>query len=77
LGDTLRQAERNTLRPLRDDQLRSSLDSLASGLSPAPVDLASERLEHVQMYHLFGDPLIRLRRPMISDAQVEVSSSGN
>jgi len=77
LGDTLRQAERNTLRPLQDDQLRSSLDSLAGGLSPAPVDLAGERLEHVQMYHLFGDPLIRLRRPVANLSQVEVSSSSN
>jgi hypothetical protein len=26
------------------------------------VDLAAERAEHVLMYHLLGDPLVRLRR---------------
>ncbi len=73
LGDTIRQAERKTLLPVGDDQLRSSFDSMANGLSPAPVDLASERLEHVRMYHLFGDPLIRLRRPIAKTAAVDVS----
>ncbi len=77
LGDTLRQAERKTLLPVRDDQLRSSLDSMASGLSPSPVDLASERLEHVQMYHLFGDPLIRLRRPVATTAATELPKLSN
>jgi hypothetical protein len=65
LGDSLRLAEQKTLRPVADDQLRLSLDSMAAGLSPAPADLATERREHVQMYHLFGDPLLHLRRPAI------------
>jgi hypothetical protein len=77
LGDTLRQAERKTLLPLRDDQLRGSLDSMAGGLSPAPVDLASERREHVQMYHLFGDPLIHLCRPTMDNAPTKAFSPGN
>jgi len=64
LGDTLRIAERNTLESPADDSLRTSLDSLAAGLSPPPVDLASERREHVLMYHLFGDPLLHLRYPI-------------
>jgi hypothetical protein len=63
LGDSLRLAEQKTLRPAADDQLRLSLDSMAAGLSPAPADLAAERREHVLMYHLFGDPLLHLRRP--------------
>ena len=64
LGETLRIAERKTLDSPTDDSLRSSLDSLAAGLSPPPVDLASERREHVLMYHLFGDPLLHLRYPI-------------
>jgi hypothetical protein len=35
---------------------------MCRGLSPPPVDLAAERGEHVLMYHLLGDPLLRLRR---------------
>lgn len=61
LGDVLRLAARKTLTSMPEDQLRTSLDSIATGLSPAPVDLAGERREHVLMYHLFGDPLLRLR----------------
>jgi hypothetical protein len=60
LGEILRLAQQRTLAPA-NDQLRSSLDAIASGLSPAPVDLPAERREHVLMYHLIGDPLTRLR----------------
>jgi hypothetical protein len=61
LGDTLRIAEQKTLAAPAEDQLRASLDALAAGLSPQPVDLAGERREHVLMYHLYGDPLLHLR----------------
>lgn len=61
LGDTIRIAERKTLTVSNDDSLRTSLDSIAAGVSPAPVDLAGERREHVLMYHLLGDPLLHLR----------------
>jgi hypothetical protein len=49
------------LTPATDDYLRTSLDSLATGLSPQPADLEGERREHVLMYHLYGDPLLHLR----------------
>jgi len=62
LGETLRLAQRRTLSDAADDTLRQSLDMLARGLSTPPVDLAAERREHVSMYHLLGDPLVRLRR---------------
>ncbi len=68
LGDTLRVAERKTLLPASDDKLRTSLDSLATGFSPPPVDLASERREHVLMYHLYGDPLLHLRYAVVGES---------
>jgi hypothetical protein len=61
LGDVLLLAQRRTLDNLASDSLRTSLDTIALGLSPQPVDLAAERREHVQMYHLFGDPLTRIQ----------------
>ncbi len=61
LGEVMRLAQCRTLVPLKEDTMRPSLDSLAQGLSPPPVDLPAERREHVLMYHLFGDPLLRLR----------------
>jgi hypothetical protein len=63
LGEVLQRAQRRTLQDSATDAMRPSLDSLAQGLSPPPVDLAAERREHVWMYHLFGDPLLRLHAP--------------
>jgi hypothetical protein len=71
VGDVLRLAGRRTLAPATDDYLRTSLDSLAAGLSPQPADLAGERREHVLMYHLYGDPLLHLRY-----AEAESASAG-
>ena len=42
---------------------RRWLDSLAGALSPSPGSLPEERMEHVLMFNLLGDPLLRLRRP--------------
>jgi hypothetical protein len=61
LGEAMRLAQCRTLIAVESDKMRPSLDSLAQGLSPAPVDLDAERQEHVLMYHLIGDPLLRLR----------------
>jgi hypothetical protein len=72
LGDTLRIAQTKTIAPEEDDQLRKSLDSLAAGISPPPVDLETERREHVLMYHLLGDPLLHLRYP--NDRQAAINS---
>lgn len=77
LGDTLRLAEQRTLTPSADDKLRASLDSMAAGISPPPVDLETERREHVLMYHLLGDPLLHLRYPASSESKaVESERAG-
>lgn len=39
------------------------INSLASALSPQGHDLAAERLEHVWMMNLIGDPLLKLNQP--------------
>jgi hypothetical protein len=69
LGDIMRLAQRRSLDKAVDDPLRASLDGLAQGLSPPPIDLAAERREHVMMYHLFGDPLTSIKRPALRVAQ--------
>jgi hypothetical protein len=64
LGELWTHAQRQTFATAPPtDQLRASLDSLASGVSPPPVDLAAERREHVALYQLLGDPLVRLAYP--------------
>jgi hypothetical protein len=76
LGEIWKSAQRRTLADAPDDPLRKSLDQLASGLSPPPVDLAAERREHVLMYQLLGDPLLRIQFPreLKLDAPTEATS---
>jgi hypothetical protein len=68
LGEMLRLARRRSLSDPEGDSLRASIDMIAARVSPPPVDLATERREHAAMYQLFGDPLLRLRRPVEQDA---------
>jgi hypothetical protein len=75
VGDVLRLAQQRVLVPTNEeqpnkDQLRATLDGLAQVLSPPPVDLMTERREHVLMYQLIGDPLLRLHRPATEVAQI-------
>ena len=76
IGQMLRTAQVRTLADVSGDPLRASLDALARGLSPQPVELEIERREHVLMYQLLGDPLLRVRRPrdlpLKTSAQVAV-----
>ncbi len=51
-------------------QRRQLLDALAAALSPHGDRLRDERLEHVALFNLLGDPLLTLRRP----ASVEVTT---
>ncbi len=55
------------------DDLRRVLDALASAISPMPAKLAAERAEHLMLFNLFGDPLLRLCWP--EPVQLDVSRS--
>ncbi|MFZ5831565.1 MAG: C25 family cysteine peptidase [Planctomycetota bacterium] len=64
IGELVRDAKRELIsEPAADDQQRTTLDAIASLLSPNAKLLGDERLEHVWMFNLFGDPLLRLRYP--------------
>lgn len=60
LGDIVLGARIRTLVPKPEDSRRESFDQMARGLMPKPVNLETERCEHVAMYHLLGDPLMKL-----------------
>ena len=47
----------------KDDARRAVLDALAVTFISSGKNLAAERAEHVLMYNLIGDPLLRLRHP--------------
>jgi hypothetical protein len=47
------------------------LDAMAKTLSPKQTDLAEERREHVLLFNLLGDPLLRLPQPLGAELIVE------
>jgi Peptidase family C25 len=69
LGDIMLLAQCRARQKRADDPLRNSLDAMCIGLCAAPGELAAERQEHVLMYHLLGDPLLRLRTIEPSESQ--------
>jgi hypothetical protein len=56
--------------PKKDDTRRAMLDTLAAAFITSSKDQATERAEHVLMYNLIGDPLLRLRRPQPINLQI-------
>lgn len=71
LGEALLCAKRNSMLRERTDATSRLLDNLAMLLSPAGTDLKAERAEHLLLFNLLGDPLLRLRHPR--QVQLEVS----
>jgi hypothetical protein len=72
LGRAFLFAQKRTLADGGVDPMRRSIETMALGLCPIlptagerwqAKDLVTERREHVAMYHLLGDPLLRWRRP--------------
>ncbi len=63
LGEAVLEAKRRMVKPERDDPYREALDLVASAISPVKNELAAERMEHIHLFNLLGDPLLRLRHP--------------
>ena len=65
LGEALLAAKRQMVAAPPRASNRALLDLVASAFSPAPDELAAERLEHLQLFNLLGDPLLRLKHPQV------------
>lgn len=64
LGEAMLLAKRRSIEPAAAEQTaRRLLDALATLVSPPPADLPAERLEHLHLINLLGDPLLRIARP--------------
>lgn len=64
LGDLVLVAkQRMVAAPDSDDEFRQMIDAMGNMFSPEPELLADELREHVQLMHVLGDPLLRLKRP--------------
>ncbi|MEI8375699.1 MAG: C25 family cysteine peptidase [Planctomycetota bacterium] len=71
LGEAMLHAKQNMLKePSKDDARRAMLDSIASMISPSGKELAVERAEHVLMFNLIGDPLLRMRHPKPMEVRI-------
>ena len=55
--------------PGLDNMQRAAIDAVAAAISPAPHQLSAERAEHVLLFNLLGDPLLRIRYPQPIELQ--------
>jgi hypothetical protein len=69
VGELVQHAKRQMILGERTSPQAKSMDTLALTLNPKSPDLAAERMEHVLMFHLLGDPLMRLRHPTSIDLE--------
>lgn len=72
LGQAILDAKRRMSDPNPAGTNRKLLDLIAAALSPNADSLAQERAEHVALFNLLGDPLLRLYYPQA--IQVEVNA---
>ncbi|MCH2184049.1 MAG: C25 family cysteine peptidase [Mariniblastus sp.] len=64
LGElVLESKQRLVAEPTEADPYRELVESMGKAFSPEPGLLEQEREEHVHLMHLFGDPLLRLKKP--------------
>ena len=72
LGEVLLQAKRRMATVDSTSDNRQLLDALAAAFSPSADQLQEERLEHILLFNLLGDPLLRLAYPQ----DIEVQTAG-
>ena len=83
LGELVMHAKRQMVREVKEleqgtSTTRHLLDSIAAVISPAPQLLDAERREHVLMFNLLGDPLLRFDHPHeIAVATVVEAAAGS
>lgn len=63
VGEVLLHAKRSVAGGSRDDWAARQLDAMARLLNPLGSELGDERWEHLWLFNLLGDPLLRLPHP--------------
>ncbi len=64
LGELVLASKQRMVEGTNNNQkYREMIEGMGKAFSPMPNLLKLERLEHVQLIHLIGDPLLRLKRP--------------
>jgi hypothetical protein len=73
LGDVILCAKQKLAAHDVESEYYKMIEALGQSFSPRAELLALERYEHLQMFHLLGDPLLRVPRPRPMKMQVEIS----
>lgn len=77
LGEALLNAKRAMVESDRRDEMSRSIDSMARTLNPTSTNLDAERREHVLLFNLVGDPLLRLTHvPQVEVETAELARGG-
>lgn len=63
LGDVFLRAKRIMAKPNAPDARRTLINLLGNWFGQPDTNLADERQDHLHLFNLFGDPLLRLRHP--------------
>ena len=75
LGElTMLAKQRMVLGSTNNREYREMIEGMGQTFSPLPKLLKLERLEHVHLIHLMGDPLLRLKRPEKIEIEVPATS---
>lgn len=72
LGDILRLTQNRMASQAKGSATQSVVDGVAALISPAGSDLTDERNEHSGLYHLLGDPTLRLHQPVGIELEAKV-----
>jgi peptidase C25-like protein len=63
IGEAIVAAKRRTMQDPAVPEQRAALDAVGKVFSPSGDDLQAERAEHLDLFNLLGDPLLRLPYP--------------
>jgi hypothetical protein len=76
IGELIVAAKRRTMDPSSDSPHRATLDGVAKAFSSLTGgDLEAERAEHLDLFALLGDPLLRLPYPREIDLEVKPTAA--
>ncbi|MEX0676521.1 MAG: C25 family cysteine peptidase [Pirellulales bacterium] len=75
LGEAILQAKRRMMRTDNPSSIRAALDAIAGVISPTSGQLEAERAEHLDLFNLLGDPLLRVAYPRAIEVAVAPSAA--
>jgi hypothetical protein len=63
IGEAVLAAKRASIQPAAPTAQRKLIEAVAALVSPRGINLSEERYEHLHLFNLIGDPLLRIPHP--------------